>query len=120
MPDTTELPGVVRDDQTQETVDECRREHDRHEARLGPTVKNVAGEDEPRVPPALARAPKRVIAEERDRQKIINENVRAKNHGGWIARSVARWQKWRQEPRLTSIERRSGRSTSSTHSELKT
>src|SRR5204863_7024931 len=100
---------------THEPVDEGRREHDRHEARLGPTVKNVAGENQPRGPPALARAPKRVIAEERDRQKIINENVRAKNHGRWIARSVARWHKWRLDPRLTSVERRSARSTPKTH-----
>ena len=51
-----EPPGVVRDDQAHQPVDERGREHERHEPRLGPAVKGVAGEDEPDVAPALRRA----------------------------------------------------------------
>jgi hypothetical protein len=80
VPDAPEFPGVVGDDQAHQPVDEGGREHERHEARLGPAVERIAGQDEPEISPTLAGAIERVIAEERDRQKIINENVRAKNH----------------------------------------
>ena len=90
MQHAPEFPGVVCDDQTHQPIDEGGREHERHEARLGPTVKGVAGQDEPEIPPALRRAREQVIAEERERQEVINKNVRAKNHGRWIARSAAR------------------------------
>src|SRR4051812_29663133 len=79
-PDAPELPGVVRDDQADQPIHKRRREHERHEARFGPAVKNVAGENEPGISPALARPPKRVVAEQRDRQEMVNEDVRAKNH----------------------------------------
>jgi len=57
-----ESPRVVRDDQTHQPVDECGREHERHETRLGPTVEDVAGQDKPAVPPPLGRADERVVA----------------------------------------------------------
>src|SRR3982751_6474267 len=80
VPDAPELPGVVRDDQAEQPVDERGGEHDRHKARLGPAIEEVAGENQPGVAPALAGAIERVIAEERDRQEVVDENVRAKNH----------------------------------------
>ena len=65
----------MRDDQTHQPIDKSRGEHERHEARLRPAVKNVAGKDEPKVAPALARGGEQVIAEQRQRQEIINENM---------------------------------------------
>jgi hypothetical protein len=32
----------------------------------------------------LPRAKQRVINEQRERQEIVDENVRAKNHGGYL------------------------------------
>ncbi len=80
--DAPESPGVVRDDQTHQPVDERGREHQRHEARLGPSVKDVAGQDEPAVAPALRRADEQVVAQQRERQEVVDKNVRTKNHAG--------------------------------------
>ena len=77
-----EPPGIVRDDQAHQPIDERGREHQRHEARLGPAVEGVAGEDEPEIAPPLRRAAQRVIAGQRERQEIVNKNVRAENHAG--------------------------------------
>ncbi len=74
-PDSPHLPGVMRDDQTHEPVDKRCTEHERHEPRLGPAVKCVSGNDQPGVTPALPRAKQRVINEQRERQKIVDENV---------------------------------------------
>jgi hypothetical protein len=75
------LPGIVCDDEAHEPIHERREEHERHEARLRPAVKGVAGQDQPEISPALRRPAQRIIAQERERQKIVNEDVRAKNHG---------------------------------------
>ena len=77
-----ESPRVVRDDQTHQPVDERRCEHERHETRLGPAVEDVAGQDEPAVPPPLGRADERVVAQQRERQEIVDKNVRTENHAG--------------------------------------
>ncbi len=58
------------------------REHERHETRLGPAVENVARQDEPAIPPSLGRADERVVAQQRERQEVVDKNVRAKNHAG--------------------------------------
>ncbi len=73
-------PRIVRDDQAHDPIDRSRREHEEHEARLGPAIKNVAGDDQPKIPPALRRSRQRVVAEEREGQKVENENVRAEDH----------------------------------------
>ena len=54
------------------------------EPRLGPAVKCVSGNDQPGVTPALPRAKQRVINEQRERQKIVDENVRAKYHARYL------------------------------------
>ena len=84
IPDSPDLPGVVRDDQAHQPIDKRCAEHQHDEPRLGPAVKCVSGNDQPGVTPALPRAKQRVINEQRERQKIVDENVRAKNHGGYL------------------------------------
>ena len=84
VPDSPHLPGVMRDDQAHEPIDKRCAEHQHDEPRLGPAVKCVSGNDQPGVTPALPRAKQRVINEQRERQKIVDENVRAKNHGGYL------------------------------------
>ena len=80
--DAPESPAVVRDDQTHQPIDESGREHERHETRLCPTVEDVAGQDQPAVPPPLRRADERVVAQQRERQEVVDKNVRTKNHAG--------------------------------------
>jgi hypothetical protein len=84
MPDSPDLPGVVRNDQAHEPIDKRCAEHQHHEPRLGPAVKCVSGNDQPGVTPALPRAKQRVINEQRERQKIVDENVRAKYHARYL------------------------------------
>src|SRR5262249_3591323 len=81
MPNAPHLPGVVRDGKADEPIDERRAKHQQRETRLGPAVENVAGKDQPKISPALRRAPERVITEQRTRQKIVNKDVRTKDHG---------------------------------------
>src|SRR5947207_8893001 len=89
-----ESPRVVRDDQTHQPIDECGREHKRHETWLGPAIKGVAGQNEPAVPPPLGRADEGAVAEQRERQEVVDKNVRTKNHASrWIVRSTARCQR---------------------------
>src|SRR5262249_19343431 len=78
------LPGVVRDHQAHEPVDKRCAEHERHEPRLGPPVKCISRNDQPGVTPPLPRAKQGVINEQRERQKIVNENVRAKYHARYL------------------------------------
>jgi hypothetical protein len=82
MQDAPKPPGVMRDDLADQPIHERRREHERHEARLGPAVEGVARENEPEIAPAVRRAAQRIIAGQRERQEIVDENVRAKNHAG--------------------------------------
>src|ERR1041385_782879 len=79
-PDSPDLPGIVRDDQTHQPIDERCAEHERHESWLRPAVKCISSNDQPGVTPALLRAKQRVINEQRERQKIIDKYVRAKYH----------------------------------------
>ena len=83
-PDSPHLPGVVRDDQAHQPVDKRCTEHQHHEPRLGPAVKCISGNDQPGVTPALPRAKQRVINEQRERQKIVDENVRAEYHARYL------------------------------------
>jgi len=81
MPDAPHLPGVMRDGEADEPIDERCGKHQQRETRLGPPVEGVAGNDQPKISPALWRAPERVIPEQRNREKIVNEDVRTKDHG---------------------------------------
>src|SRR6266496_2289848 len=84
LPDSPHLPGVMCDDQAHEPIDKRCAEHERHEPWLGPAVECVSGNDQPGVAPALPRAKQRVINEQRERQKIVDENVRAKYHARYL------------------------------------
>ena len=81
MPDAPDLPGVMRDGEADEPIDEGRAEHQQRETRLGPSVEGVPRNDQPEISPALRCAPERVIPEQRNREKIVNEDVRTKDHG---------------------------------------
>src|SRR4030095_6258961 len=84
IPDSPDLPGVVGDDQAHEPIDKRCAEHERHEPWLGPAVKRVSGNDQPGITPALPRAKQRVINEQRERQEIVDKNVRAKYHARYL------------------------------------
>ncbi len=59
-----------------EVIDHRRTEHKKHEPRVPPTVKNVAGNRQGKV---LPRPRHRIIKKQRQRQKIKKEDVGAKN-----------------------------------------
>ena len=84
IPDSPHLPGVVRNDQAHQPIDKRCTEHQHDEPRLGPAVKCVSGNDQPGVTPALPRAKQRVINEQREGQKIVDENVRTKYHARYL------------------------------------
>jgi hypothetical protein len=71
----------MRDGEANEPIDKRRAKHQQRETRLGPSVEDVAGNDQPKISPALWRARERVIPEQRTREKIVNEDVRTKDHG---------------------------------------
>jgi hypothetical protein len=69
------------DDETDQPIEQGRPKHQRDEARLGPPVKGVSKYYEDKIAPALRSAEERIVNQQRERQEIENEKVRAEDHG---------------------------------------
>ena len=66
-----------RDDLAPEEIQDGGEEHQPREPRFPPTVKEIAAEGDPDVPPAIRKV---VINEQKERQKIENENLTREDH----------------------------------------
>jgi hypothetical protein len=80
-PGAPNIPAIVRNDEADEPIEQRRAEHQRDEARLSPSVKCIAEDDQNKVAPTLRRSKKGVISQQGERQEIIYEQMRAKDHG---------------------------------------